>query len=396
MKRTLLISLGSRGDMEPFLALGEALSQQGHTVGFCFPAQFEPLAKEVSPHFYAQDVRFLNLLNRPEVRNILGQVGGVITRLRAGLSLSKEIQPIQEQLIFDQEAAVNAFQPDEVIFHIKCIYPIFWALTSGGNVRVLSPMPCTLNPVKHEPHIGFGNPGTVFWNLLTYKLAHWALVHKSILGYGRRFIKERQLKLSTNAISQFLQNKITVEYPISEELFKRPTYWPKRAQITTFRERNKLQHYQEDPALLQFLQKNPLPIFVSFGSMLNAHPEQVGSDLMAIAQTQKIPMIVNTSWGGIKIPHHNGDWIYEVSDIPYDYIFPKVKAVIHHGGSGTTHSALRCKKPQAIIPHLGDQFFWNRCIAKESKGVKGFPIKEWNRSKIENLIAQLRAFPLEN
>ena len=204
------------------------------------------------------------------------------------------------------------------------------------------------------------------------------------------------MKLSTNAISQFLQNKITVEYPISEELFKRPTYWPKRAQITTFRERNKQQHYHEDPALLQFLQKNPLPIFVSFGSMLNAHPEQVGSDLMAIAQTQKIPMIVNTSWGGIKIPHHNGDWIYEVSDIPYDYIFPKVKAVIHHGGSGTTHSALRCKKPQAIIPHLGDQFFWNRCIAKESKGVKGFPIKEWNRSKIENLIAQLRAFPSEN
>jgi len=52
--------------------------------------------------------------------------------------------------------------------------------------------------------------------------------------------------------------------------------------------------------------------------------------------------------------------------------------------------------PQAIIPHLGDQFFWNRCIAKEGKGLKGFPIKEWNRSKIENLIAQLHAFQWEN
>lgn len=373
MKRTLLISLGSRGDMEPFLALGEALLQQGQTVGFCFPAQFEPLAKEVSPHFYPQDVRFLDLLNRPEVRNILGQVGSVMTRLKAGLSLSKEIQPIQEQLIFDQEAAANAFQPDEIIFHIKCIYPIFWALTSGGNVKVLSPMPCTLNPVKHEPHIGFGNPGTVFWNLFTYKMAHWALLHKSILGYGRLFIKERQLNLSSNTISQFLQNKIRVEYPISEELFKRPTYWPNRAQITVFRERNKQQHYQEDPALLQFLQKNPLPIFVSFGSMLNAHPEKVGSDLMTIAQTQKIRMIVNTSWGGIKIPPHNSDWIYEVSDIPYDYIFPKVKAVIHHGGSGTTHSALRCKKPQAIIPLWATNSFGIVASRKKAKALKASP-----------------------
>lgn len=86
MKRTLLISLGSRGDMEPFLALGEALLQQGQTVGFCFPAQFEPLAKEVSPHFYPQDVLFLDLLNRPEVRNILGQVGGIGARLIARIA----------------------------------------------------------------------------------------------------------------------------------------------------------------------------------------------------------------------------------------------------------------------------------------------------------------------
>jgi sterol 3beta-glucosyltransferase len=390
------MSLGSRGDMEPFLALGEALSKQGHTTGFCFPAQFESLAKEVSPHFYRQDVRFLELLNRPEVRNILGQVGSVGTRLMAGLSLSKEIKPIQEQLIFDQEAAVKEFQPDEIIFHIKCIYPIFWALSTGGKTKLLSPMPCTLDPVNHEPHIGFGNPGTVFWNLFTYKLGYWALVHKSIMGYGRRFIKERQLKMSSQRVVRFLQKEINVEYPISEELFKRPHYWPKRAQITAFRERNKQQHYQEDPALLRFLQKNPSPIFVSFGSMINADPEQVGSDLLVVAETRKMPMIVNTSWGGIKIPNHNGDWIFEVSDIPYDYIFPKVKAVIHHGGSGTTHSALRCVIPQAIIPHLGDQFFWNRCIAKEGKGVKGFPIKEWNRSKIEHLMAQLHAFQWEN
>lgn len=392
MKKILLISLGSRGDMEPFLALGEALLQQGHTIGFCFPAQFESLAKEVSPNFFPQDARFLDLVNRPEVRQILGQVGSLTSRLISGISLSKEIKPIQEQLIFDQETAVNAFQPDEIIFHIKCIYPVFWKLHHGGSIRLLSPMPCTMHPVYHEPHIGFGNPKSKFWNVFTYKIAHWALVQKSILGYGKRFLNERGIKLGANAVLRFLRNDLIVEYPISQKLFKKPPYWPENAQITEFRERNKQQFYREDPALLQFLQKNPHPIFVSFGSMLNANPAQVGLDLLSIAEEHRMALIVNTSWGGIVLPERGSEMIFEVADIPYDYIFPKVKAVLHHGGSGTTHSALRCNKIQAIVPHIGDQFFWNRAVSNSGQGVIGFPINEWSKQNAERLILQLMSF----
>ena len=63
--------------------------------------------------------------------------------------------------------------------------------------------------------------------------------------------------------------------------------------------------------------------------------------------------------------------------------------VIHHGGSGTTHSSLRCKKPQAIIPHLGDQFFWNRRIEKSKVGVAGFPIDKWSLENFEILLDKL-------
>ena len=63
MKRILLMSLGSRGDMEPFLALGEELQAQGNQVAFCLPAQFESLARQVSPHFYPMSPEFLALLH---------------------------------------------------------------------------------------------------------------------------------------------------------------------------------------------------------------------------------------------------------------------------------------------------------------------------------------------
>jgi len=391
-RRILLMSLGSRGDMEPFLALGEELSQKGHTVAFCFPEQFEKIALEVSPHFYAQDPGFYDLINKPEVRKILGQVGSVWSRMRAGLALSKEIKPLQEKLIYDQEAAVEKFQPDEIVFHIKCIYPVFWSIQTRGKVKILSPMPCMLDVVKHEPHIGFGNPGPIFWNLLTYKLALWGLVTKSVLGYGESFIKKRNLKIKAKRLREFYQNDVLVEYPISSQLFTRPVYWPQRAEISDFRERNKQQHYEADKPLLNFLDKHPRPIFISFGSMVNAQPKQIGLDIVAVAQKHCVPIIINTSWGGIELPDGEIDFIHSVSDIPYDFLFPRVSAAIHHGGSGTTHSALRCQVPQAIVPHIGDQFFWNRCIETSGVGVKGFPVSEWSISKFEALLLELLAF----
>jgi UDP:flavonoid glycosyltransferase YjiC (YdhE family) len=66
--------------------------------------------------------------------------------------------------------------------------------------------------------------------------------------------------------------------------------------------------------------------------------------------------------------------------------------IIHHGGSGTTHSAMRCKKPQGIIPHLGDQFFWNRQIEKSKFGVSGFPIDKWSSEYFEILLDKLLLF----
>jgi len=75
--------------------------------------------------------------------------------------------------------------------------------------------------------------------------------------------------------------------------------------------------------------------------------------------------------------------------VPFDYLFPKVAYIIHHGGSGTTHSAFRCGKPQAIIPHIGDQFFWNRQIERRGVGVSGFPIKKWSKQQFSQLLEKL-------
>lgn len=384
------MSLGSRGDMEPFLALGEELIASGHEVAFCMPAQFESLAKEVSPLFFPMTSEFLHLMDDPEVKKITGQIGSGWSRLGTILKLMRSTKPLQQQLILDQKIADESFKPDQIVYHIKCIYPVIAALRKNRSVRLLSPIPCLIHPVEHEPSIGFGKPKGKRWNLWTYKVANFALIHQAILAYANPLIKKWNLKrLEKSEIKQFLLNEVPVEYAISSILFPRPNYWPEHAQISQFRERNKAQHWNATPDLIEFLKRHPEPLYIGFGSMINGRPKEIGEIILKVCEELQVPVIINKSWGGIEIDQPLPSWAFLVDNIPFDWLFQKVSAVIHHGGSGTTHSALRFNKRQLIIPHIADQFLWNRLIFQSGNGPMGFPIKQLNEVRLREAIIKL-------
>jgi hypothetical protein len=141
----------------------------------------------LTPHFFAEHKSFIQLIEGPEIKKILGQVGSGFSRLLTIFKLMNQVKSVQQQMIEDQERAVKNFKPDQIIFHIKCIYPVIWALRFKGKVKLLSPMPALLDPIKDIPHVGFGKAGFKAWNLMTYKLAEYALIRQSILGYGKSF-----------------------------------------------------------------------------------------------------------------------------------------------------------------------------------------------------------------
>ena len=264
MDKVLLMSLGSRGDMEPFLALGEELINSGHEVAFCMPAQFENLAKEVSPLFYPMTADFLALMDDPEVKKITGQIGSGWSRIGTILKLMRSTKSIQQQLIKDQRKADEAFKPDRIIHHIKCIYPVIAALRMDRKIRMLSPVPCMLHAVDHEPSIGFGKPRGKRWNRWTYSIANYVLVNQAILGYANPVVKEWGINALKKAeLKEFLLQKLPVEYAISNTLFPQPEYWPEQASITKFRERNKTQHWKPSSALSDFLGNHPEPFHLN-------------------------------------------------------------------------------------------------------------------------------------
>ena len=390
MSKVLLMSLGSRGDMEPFLAKGEELIEEGHEVAFCMPAQFESLAKQVSPSFYPMTADFLALMDDPEVKKITGQIGSGWSRLKTILKLLRSTKPIQQQLIRDQKTADDAFKPDSIIYHIKCVYPVIAALRYNRNVALLSPVPCLLYVVDDEPAIGFGRPKSPWWNRMTYSISNYALINQAILGYGNPVLKEWNEKpLEKKELKSFLLEKLPVEFAISQELFPRPKNWPQHVVVTKFRERNKTKQWEPSDQLLTFLEKHPNPLYIGFGSMINGNPREVGRIIIETCSELEQPVLINTSWGGIELDDQLPDHVFVVSDIPYDWLFGKVRAVVHHGGSGTTHSALRFQKKQLIIPHIADQYLWNRLIHKAGYGPIGFPIKEFNKERFKKGLQNL-------
>ena len=390
MDRILLMSLGSRGDMEPFLALGEELMQVGHEVAFCFPDQFRPLVAQTGGTFYPMDPAFIELVESPDVKKITGQVGSGWSRLGTILKLIRETKPLQQQLIRDQRVAVDAFQPDNIIFHIKCIYPVLTALEHGTRAELLAPVPGILHATDDEPAVGFGARRGRWWNRFTYKLANSALIRQAILSYGAPVAKSWGFKpLKAKTVEDFLLNRLPVEFAVSEVLFPQPNYWPEHVRVTGFRERNKSRHFEPSEALMTFLNNGPKPLYIGFGSMINARPAEVGKICMEVTAKLGQRVIINTSWGGIELPEELPDHVFAVNDLPFDWLFPKVRAAIHHGGSGTTHSALHAGIPQLIIPHIADQFFWMRRVHRAGLGPMGFPIKKFSAAALEPAMRDL-------
>ena len=384
------MTLGSRGDMEPYLALGEELRDAGCEVAFCMPEQFRRLAAEVSPHFFPMTHEYLDLIDSPDVKKITGQIGSGLSRIRTLFKLLRETKPIQEQLLRDQRDADLSFNPDKIIYHIKCAYPVMAAMRVKHNVELLIPMPCLLHPVHELPAIGMGQFNNKWWNKMSYRVTNSAMISQLVMGYGNKIMTEWDwAPLKRKEVRHFLLNNIPVEYAISKRLFPQPPYWPEHIKVTDFRERNKSKHWEPSEDLIRFIEKFPNPLYVGFGSMINAQPKEIGKTLLQLSKKHNLPIFINSSWGGIEIESPLPENIFLVKDIPYDWLFSRVSAVVHHGGSGTTHSALRFDRPQLILPHIADQFLWNKLIHKAGIGPLGFPIKKFTANSFEEKVLEL-------
>jgi vancomycin aglycone glucosyltransferase len=132
--------------------------------------------------------------------------------------------------------------------------------------------------------------------------------------------------------------------------------------------------YTLDPRLDAFLNLDPAPIYIGFGSMVARDVPELAAHAIAAARALGRGAIIGGGWAGLDRHTASADDILAVDAVPHATIFPRVAAIVHHGGAGTTTAAARAGVPQVILPHLLDQYYWANRIDRLGLGPRALPV----------------------
>lgn len=383
--KILLMSIGTRGDIEPFLAIGAILAKNGHQIVYAIPEQYCHLIPESNKN-YAFTPRFLNLIEGEDGKMVMGGSMG-LNKLKAIVRLFKEGMTVNKILVKEQFDIVKNEEADMIIHNGKCNYPLLWHLYTGKKIVLISPIPYFIHYVKGFGHTGFSFYYGEFINKLTYKIANFGLI-KTIYDAQKILPFEKKLPKSTIKDKLFSEKLI---YTISPSLFTKPRNWSSNVHVLGYHERNKKLDWHPDEQIILFTKKHPKILFLTFGSMINSNPEKTTQIILNVLSELKIPTIINIAAGGLVQPkkYSENDLFYFTNQIPYDWVLEKCYAVIHHGGSGTTHCSIKYGCVTMILPHIFDQFGWNNLIAKKGLGPKGLAINKISEQNLKPLIKDL-------
>jgi len=383
--KILLTSIGTRGDIEPFIGHGQVLEEKGHTVFYAFPAQFSKLVPSHN-QFFPLSPKIIELIHGEKGRTVMGNAS-LIAKLKALWYLFKEGQKVNKDISLEHLDAINQINPDVIVSNPKCSVPTLWTLKTGKPHIWLSPVPYVMHYVKNHAHLGFGSNYGSLINKLTYKLANFGLT-KNIRGATKHLPKDYAF-LSSKIRKAILKSRMI--FAVSPALCPRQNYWPSHVEVTGYKKTRDNSKQPLRDEVITFINRHEKVLFLTFGSMLSQDPRGVSTLIYEALLETKIPVIVNTAAGGLieleKFKQHP-DFLF-TKTIDYNAIFPKISAVVHHGGSGTTHTALMHASPSMIVPHVIDQFQWNRILHKKGVGPLGPSINKLEKSEFKSKLLDM-------
>ena len=194
------------------------------------------------------------------------------------------------------------------------------------------------------------------------------------------------MPLWVNEYAGTSERPVPVLYGYSPHIVPSPDDWPETTKASGYWFLDPPTEWQPPPDLLRFLDRGNPPVYVGFGSAAGLHPEKLANVVIAALVKAGQRGVIATGWGGLAPPNLPGD-IFQLEAAPHAWLFPRMAAVVHHGGAGTTTAGLRAGNPSIICPFLGDQPFWGTRV--HSLGAGPTPIPQ-NKFTVANLSRAIR------
>lgn len=355
--RIAIETLGTRGDVQPYIALALGLMGRGHEAQLAAPVQFEAMIRGRGVAFAALPGEFLALIDTPEGKAAIA--GG--HAFSAGLKLLKHARPLMRRLLEAEWAAVKAFEPDLIIHHPKSIAAPHIAEALSCLRILASPLP------GFTPTSAFPSPMLPFASLGPLNRASHALaIRGADFLFGKQIRAWRESSLGLQGRFSRGRGSTGALYAYSPHVLPVPSDWDHDVLVSGYWFLDS-EAWRPSDALAAFLDAGAPPVYVGFGSMPGLDPQRMAAIVVeALLKTGTRGLFA--TGGGALEPHSIGADVHVIADAPHDRLFPRVGAAVHHGGAGSTASSLRAGKPTAICPFFGDQPFWGRRVAQLGVG----------------------------
>jgi len=363
-----IIGAGSRGDVQPYVALGKGLKEAGHTVRVLASQDFQKLITAHGLEFFDMGGSMESVTQ--SMQGLLEQ--GNFIKILASMG------PAAGRLVV--QAAVNglvACQGSDLI--VAGMGGLFVGLALSEKLGIPF-VPAFLYPFTPTREFA-----SVLAPITPMKLPSWAnrLSHQ----LAQQMMWQTFRAADNKARSQVLQiapasfwgpftslqkQKQTILYGYSPQVIPFPKDWGDSIHVTGYWFLEPSAGWEPPIDLVNFLQSGPPPVYVGFGSMVNRKPEEAADlVLQAMARTGQRG-ILSSGWGGLKkeaLP----ETVFMVNSLPHTWLFPKMAAVVHHGGVGTTAAGLWAGIPSIVTPFFGDQPFWGQRVFELGVGPRPIP-----------------------
>ncbi|MCL7452933.1 MAG: glycosyltransferase [Anaerolineae bacterium] len=381
MTKFAILTYGTRGDVQPYIALGLALQRAGHTVRLAAPEVFRDLVTGYGLGFHPLPGDPGDLMQQAADRAGSSPIRFPLVVLQHALPLALEMLDSVREACQGAEAIVHSLLLT-VVGHemaVEMQVPDFSALI------FLTFAPTSAFPAQILPAVRLG--GT--FNRLTHAGFIQLFWQANRLAYAFLRRKNRQLPpLSGWPFGPASTHPTPILYALSPQIISRPADWGPDVHLTGYWTLAPEDGWSPPRVLLEFLEAGPAPVFVGFGSLITAkasHLTEVA--LEALARTGKRGLLVR-GWGGIQDRNLPGD-VLAVDEVPFEWLFPRMAALVHHGGVGTTAAGLRSGVPAVVVSSTADQPYWGYQLQRVGVGPPPIPLKRLTADRLVTAIEQL-------
>lgn len=372
-----LVAMGTRGDVQPYIALALGLQQAGHDVVVGTTADFREFVegyglrcittKSDMQAVAKQGARGRVTVNGRQYRNAKMAFFGML--LDATLELSEGA----DVLVYSSALTLTAPHVAD-----KLGIPAFPAL--------LQPY---MTPTADFPAVGMpGLPLGGWYNRLTYSMFErfvWLFL-KGPINQWRRDVLDMPAYAESGPFAS-LRSDLPTLYGFSPSVLSKPEEWEPTIHVTGYWFLPTQESWQPSPELSDFLAAGPPPVYIGFGSMASRNPEETTQLVLRAVREAGVRAILATGWEGLAVSAKD-DEVIVLESAPHDWLFPRMAAVVHHGGAGTTGASLRAGVPTIVVPFKGDQPFWGRRVAELGVGPNPIPRKQLTPAKLASRIRQ--------